>query len=57
MDVGITARHAQSKREEDGGEEKSNTPISNWGEILVTGELKSNAVLDGQAPAWLDLAT
>ena len=57
MDVGITARHAQSKSEEDGIEENSNTPISNWGEILVTGELKSNAILDGQTPAWLDLAT
>ncbi len=57
MDVGITARHAQSKSEEDGIEEQSNTPISNWGEILMAGELKSNAVLDGQTPAWLDLAT
>ena len=57
MDVGITARHVQSKSEEDGIEEQSNTPISNWGEILMAGELKSNAVLDGQTPAWLDLAT
>ena len=56
MDVGITARHGQSKGE-DGVEERSNTPISNWGEILVTGELKSNPVQDGQAPGWLDLAT
>ncbi len=29
MDVGITARHGQSKGHEDGVEEKSNTPISN----------------------------
>jgi len=57
MDVGITARHGQSKGDEDGVEEKSNTPISNWAEILVTGELKSNPVQDGQTPAWLDLAT
>lgn len=49
--------HRQSEDEGDGVEEKSNPPISNWGEILVTGELKSNAVLDGQTPAWLDLAT
>ena len=57
MDVGITTRHRQSKSEDDGVEEKSNTPISDWAEILVTGELKSNAVQDGQTPAWLDLAT
>lgn len=57
MDVGITARHRQSKSEDDGVEGNSNTPISNWTEILVTGELKSNAVQDGQTPAWLDLAT
>jgi len=57
MDFGIRARHGQRKNEEDGVEEKSNTPISNWAEILVTGELKSNAVQGGQTPAWLDLAT
>jgi len=57
MDVGITARHGQSKGEDDGVEEKSNISISNWVEILVTGELKSNVVQDGQTPAWLDLAT
>jgi len=57
MDVGITARHGQSKGHKDGVEEKSNTPICNWAEILVTGELKSNPVQDGQTPAWLDLAT
>ena len=57
MDVGITARHGRSKSEEDGVEEKSNTPISNWAEILVAGELKSNPVQDGQMPVWLDLAT
>ena len=56
MDVGIMVHHGQSKSE-DGIEEKLSTPISNWAEILVTGELKSNAVLDGQTPAWLDLAT
>lgn len=57
MDVGIMAYNGQSKSEEDGVEEKLSIPISNWGDILVTGELKSNAVLDGQTPAWLDLAT
>jgi len=25
--------------------------------MLVTGELKSNPIEDGQEPAWLDLAT
>ena len=57
MDVGITARHGRSKSEEDRVEEKLNTPISNWAEILVAGELKSNPVQDGQMPVWLDLAT
>ena len=57
MDVGITARHGQSKGHMDGVEENSNTPISNWAEILVTGELKSNPVQDRQALVWLDLAT
>ncbi len=44
MDISITARPGQSKYEEDGVAEESNTPISNWTEILVTGESKSNAV-------------
>ncbi|KAL8764940.1 MAG: hypothetical protein Q9209_007804 [Squamulea sp. 1 TL-2023] len=57
MDIGIAARHGQSKSKEDGVEENLSVPISNWDEILVTGELKSNVVLDGQTPAWLDLAT
>ena len=57
MDVGTVACDGQSKCEEDGVGDKSNTPISKWGEILVTWELKSNAILDGQTPAWLDLAT
>jgi len=57
MDVGITARHKQSKGHKNGVEKKSNTPICNWAEILVTEELKSNSVQDGQTPAWLDLVT
>ncbi len=57
MDVGITARHGQSKAEKEGVGEKSDAPISNWAEILVTGELKSNRTEDGQTPVWLDLAT
>ena len=57
MDVGIAACNEQSKSEEDGVGDKSNTLISEWGEILVAGELKRNATLDGQTPAWLDLAT
>ena len=57
MDVGIVACDEQSKSEVDGVGDKSNTPISKWGEILVTGGLKTNAILDGQTPAWLDLGT
>ena len=57
MDVGITARHGQSQTEDDGVVKTLYIPFSNWAEILVTGELKSNAVQDGQTPAWLDLAT
>ena len=57
MDVGIVAYDRQIKSEEGGVEEKLDIPISNWAEILVTGELKSNPVQDGQTPAWLDLAT
>ncbi len=45
MDVGIMVRHGQSKDDEDRvGEE---ILISNWAEILVTGELKSNPIEDG----------
>ncbi|KAL8897340.1 MAG: hypothetical protein Q9207_007262 [Kuettlingeria erythrocarpa] len=57
MDIGVVARHGQSKNNEGGFEEGLSTPISNWDEMLVAGELKSNVVLDGQAPAWIDLAT
>ena len=57
MDIGITARHGHSKNQEDEVEEKSNIQISNWAEILVTGKLKSNAVQDGQTPAWLNHST
>ena len=46
MDVGIT-----TKQEDD------NTSIKDWGQILVAGELKSNADEDNQSKAWLDLAT
>ena len=56
MDVDITTRHEQSKSE-NGVEKRSNTPIFNWDEILVTEELKSNFVQDEQAPEWLNLAT
>lgn len=54
--AGIIAGHGQSKGDEDGGGEKSDTPISNWAESLVTGELMSNPIEDGRTPAWLDLA-
>jgi len=57
MDVGITARHRQSQGYEDGVDEKPDARISKWADILVTGELKSNPVEDGQIPALLDLAT
>lgn len=57
MDVAITARHRQSKSEKDEVEEKSNTSISNWAEILVIGKLKSNIVLDGRILTWLNLVT
>ena len=57
MDVGIMAYDRQIKNEEERVEEKSNLPISHWAKILVTGELKSNAILNRQTPAWLDLAT
>ena len=56
MDVVITARHEQSKGDEDGVGETFDEPNSNWAEILVTGELKSNPIEDVQTPAWLDLA-
>ena len=46
MDVGIT-----TKREDD------STPISDWDQILVVGELKSNPDEDNQSKAWLDLST
>ncbi len=36
---------------------KTQKPKSNWAQMLVTGELKSNPIQDGQEPAWLDLAT
>jgi len=57
MDVGITACHKQSQGYKDGVDEKPDARISKWADILVTGELKSNPVKDGQTPAWLDLAT
>ncbi|KAI9758368.1 MAG: hypothetical protein M1835_000602 [Candelina submexicana] len=57
MDVGITACHGQSNSDDDGGDKKMNKPKSNWAQMLVTGELKSNPIEDGQEPAWLDLAT
>lgn len=57
MDVGITARHGESKDDVDRAGEKPEAQISDWAEILVTGELKSNPIEDGQTPAWLDLAT
>jgi len=53
MDVGVMAYHGQS--ETDHG--KTHKPKSNWAQMLVTGELKSNPIQDGQEPAWLDLAT
>ncbi|KAK3177888.1 hypothetical protein OEA41_000020 [Lepraria neglecta] len=53
MDVGIMAYHGQSKTDH----RKTHQPKSNWAQILVTGELKSNPIEDGQEPAWLDVAT
>ena len=47
----------QSKSEEDGVGDKSNTLIDEWSEILVTGELRSNAILDRRNQAWLGQAT
>ncbi|KAL2056600.1 hypothetical protein ABVK25_002994 [Lepraria finkii] len=53
MDVGIMACHEQSKTDHG----KTHRPKSNWAQMLVTGELKSNPIEDGQEAAWLDLAT
>ncbi|KAL2041528.1 hypothetical protein N7G274_005910 [Stereocaulon virgatum] len=53
MDVGIMGRHGNKNDEADG----KTSPKSNWAQILVAGELKSNPIKDGQEPAWLDLAT
>ena len=50
MDVGAMARH-----QTDHGKTPKLKP--NWAQMLVTGELKSNSIEDGQEPAWLDLAT
>lgn len=57
MDVGIGARHRQSKGDEGEVGEESDAPISNWTEILIIGELKRNPTEDGRTPVWLDLAT
>lgn len=57
MDVGIAARHRQSKGDEGGVGEGSDAAISNWTEILIIGELKRNPTEDGQTPVWLDLVT
>lgn len=51
MDIGITVRYRESKNKDNGVEEKSNIPISNWAEIFVIKELKSNAVLNRHTPA------
>lgn len=53
MDVGIMGRHGNKNDEAD----EKTSPKSNWAQILVAGELKSNPIEDGQEPAWLDLAT
>lgn len=53
MDIGVIARHGQSKTDHG----TTQRPKSNWAQMLVTGELKSNPIEDGQEPAWLDLAT
>lgn len=53
MDVGIMGRHGNKDDEVD----KKTRPKSNWAQILVIGELKSNSIEDGPEPAWLDLAT
>ena len=50
MDVGVMAR-----QQTDHG--TTHKPKPNWAQMLVTGELKSNPIEDGQEPAWLDLAT
>lgn len=49
MDVGVMAR-----QQVDHGITHKSKP--NWAQMLVTGELKSNPIEDGQEPAWLDLA-
>ncbi|KAK3175351.1 hypothetical protein OEA41_002598 [Lepraria neglecta] len=53
MDVGIMACHGQSKTDH----QKTHRLKSNWAQMLVTGELKSNPIENGQEVAWLDLAT
>lgn len=51
MDVGVIACHGQSKTDHG----KTYKPKSYCALTLVTGELKSNPIVDGQD--WLDLAT
>ena len=57
MDVGITAHYPEVKNKKDETKKHPSIPNSTWAEILVTGELRSNAVQDGQMPVWLNLAT
>ena len=47
MDVGVMAR-----QQTDHG--TTHKPKPNWAQMLVTGELKSNPIEDGQEPAWLE---
>lgn len=53
MDVGVMACYKQSKTKQ----RKIHKPKSDWAQMLVAGELKSNPIEDGQEPAWLGLST
>lgn len=57
MDVGIITCHGLADGDDDRVDDKTNKPKSNWAQILVAGESKSNTIEDGQEPVWLDLAT
>ncbi len=54
MDVGMVECYADIH---DRVDKKTTQPNFTWAQILVTGELKSNPIENGQEPAWLDLAT
>ncbi|KAL9028237.1 MAG: hypothetical protein Q9196_003371 [Gyalolechia fulgens] len=57
MDVGITAGNGQGRINDSSANKNKDALKPNWSQILVTGELKSNPVEDGQEAAWIGLAT